>query len=56
MERIRKLKPLYIYFIGATLSILSGIVVKPFNETEHNVVCVIALGICIFGIYRHLKD
>lgn len=56
MKSRQKLSPLQIHLIGGALAVVSGIVVRPFNETAHSVVVAIALAICLYAIYRYFKN
>lgn len=53
---MKKLKPLQIYLIGAGLGIASGIVIKPFSETAHTIVVVLALLVCIGGVVKYFRS
>jgi len=55
MERFKNMKPLHIYLIGSLLSILSGIILRPFSEMAHTFIVVLAIGICLLGIVKHLR-
>lgn len=52
---LKKLKPLHIYLIGAVIGLMSGALLRPINATAHAIVIILAIGICIFGIVRHIR-
>lgn len=53
---MRKLKPLHIYLIGSAVGLLSGALIRPFSETAHTIMVLIAIGICIYGIIKHFRS
>ena len=55
VEKLKNMKPLYIYLLGGVISMVSGLFLKPFSESAHTVIVIFSLCICIFAIYKHLR-
>lgn len=52
---LTKLKPLQIYLLSAVIGLLSGLLIRPLNNTAHSVVVVLAVLLFVYGIIRHFR-
>ncbi|HEX9979313.1 MAG TPA: hypothetical protein VGB50_01975 [Flavobacterium sp.] len=55
MKKLRTLSTLQILLFGGFLAIVSGLIIRPFNESAHTGVVVVALAICLYAIVKSFR-
>lgn len=56
MKKLSSLKPLHIYLIGSALSIVSGLLIRPFSETAHTAVLILSIIIMLMGVVKYFRS